>query len=133
MSASILAFAASTIAGPIGETSPNIYARDNSKLNQYNHPECKDDNGSNVPTYHAAPPMYKCYNIDSTTESFFWNLGPLTYLWAYQNADCQTSNSYGFDFDLALEHYDQSGCQPINVQFETIDGPWARIGSVMMH
>ncbi|KAK3638755.1 hypothetical protein LTR56_012862 [Elasticomyces elasticus] len=165
MSASILAFAASTIAGPIGETSPNIYARDNSKLNQYNHPEwyfplhpplsrlipfhpssfpiftllvpngpsSKDDNGSNVPTYHAAPPMYKCYNIDSTTESFFWNLGPLTYLWAYKNADCQTSNSGGFDFDLALEHYDQSGCQPINVQFETIDGPWARIGSIMMH
>jgi hypothetical protein len=60
-----------------------------------NRSNSKDDNGSNVPTYHAAPPMYKCYNIDSTTESFFWNLGPLTYLWAYKQADCKG----GDDFD----------------------------------
>ena len=48
----------------------------------------KDDNNYNVPIYHAAPPMWKCYNIDASTESFFWNLGPLSYLWAYEQYDC---------------------------------------------
>ncbi|KAK3617295.1 hypothetical protein LTR56_025382 [Elasticomyces elasticus] len=124
MLASTLALVALTTANPIGEMSPNIIARDNSKLNQYNHPDCKDDNGSNVPTYHAAPPMYKCYNIDSTTESFFWNLGPLTYFWGYNSTDC-TSDDF-----LPIEGYEQSGCQTV---YETFAGDDYRILSVMMH
>jgi hypothetical protein len=73
--------------------------------------------------------MYRCYNIDATTESFFWNLGPLTYLWAYEQDDCKQDG----DLDFAtLAGYDQSGCASVNTVFKYGEGE-KRIRSVMMH
>ncbi|PMD37009.1 hypothetical protein L207DRAFT_515454 [Hyaloscypha variabilis F] len=119
----IVAFSAVSLAAPV----PELQVRDNSKLNQYsnpnwytppllvphqfprtNPPPSLDNTGGNVPTYHAAPVLNRCYNIDSTTVSFFWALGPLTNMHVYAGSDCS-----GLSVDIGKD----GKCQSVNVNY----------------
>ncbi|KAI1747082.1 hypothetical protein F4782DRAFT_522468 [Xylaria castorea] len=116
---SLLAVVANATPAPRADN-PGIAARANAKLNQYTNVDCKDNNGGNVPSYHASPPARKCYNIDSTTLSFYFGLGPLTQTWAYSQAGCagQSVNLGG-----------KGGCQAVEANFSDNFGT---IRSVMM-
>ncbi|KAF7541038.1 hypothetical protein G7054_g958 [Neopestalotiopsis clavispora] len=116
---SLLAVAAS--ASPAARSkNAEIEARANSKLNQYTNADCKDNNGGNSPSYHASPPARKCYNIDSTTMSFYFGLGPLTQTWAYAEAGCG-----GLSMNLGGD----GGCQAVEANFSD---RFETIRSVMM-
>ncbi|KAF1950571.1 hypothetical protein CC80DRAFT_509685 [Byssothecium circinans] len=115
------AFAMSVSAAPAAQSlNPEIIARANAKLNQYPNADCKDNNGGNAPTYHASPPARKCYNIDSTTLSFYFGLGPLSQTWAYAEAGCG---------GLSMNLGGNGGCQAVEANFSDRFGT---IRSVMM-
>lgn len=101
--------------------------------------------------------MRKCYNIDDNTESFFWNLGPLSYFgrtftsrggcgwgvcYACWYVSCPLSC---FQMLLSMHRvkallevfivrtgYDQSGCHSASALFKYGEGE-KRIRWVMMH
>ncbi|KAF4628931.1 hypothetical protein G7Y89_g9219 [Cudoniella acicularis] len=110
-------FASAAFAAPATE----IEARANAKLNQYSNPNCLDNNGGNVPTFHASPSLRKCYNIDPTTVSFFFGLGPLSQTWVYPGQDC----SGGLSVNLG----NKGGCQAVDANFSN---GFETIGSIMM-
>ncbi|KAF2866053.1 hypothetical protein BDV95DRAFT_599088 [Massariosphaeria phaeospora] len=117
----VSAFALTASAAPTSQSlNPNIIPRANAKLNQYNNADCKDNSGGNAPTYHASPPARACYNIDSTTMSFYFGLGPLTQTWVYSEAGCvgQSVNLGG-----------NGGCQAVEANFSDRFGT---IRSIMM-
>ncbi|KAE9378712.1 hypothetical protein N431DRAFT_477904 [Stipitochalara longipes BDJ] len=102
----IMAFSTVALAAPA--PAPELEVRANSKLNQYSNPNCLDNTGGNSPTYHAAPVAQRCYNIDSTTVSFFWAIGPLSNMHVYANSNCG-----GLSEDIG-KHGD---CQSVNVNY----------------
>ncbi|KAF2123953.1 hypothetical protein P153DRAFT_361584 [Dothidotthia symphoricarpi CBS 119687] len=113
-------FAMTASAAPAASLNPEIIARANSKLNQYTNADCLDNQGNNVPSYHASPPARKCYNIDSTTVSFYFGLGPLSQTWAYAEAGCG---------GLSVNLGGNGGCQAVEANFSDRFGT---IRSVMM-
>ncbi|KAH8749416.1 hypothetical protein F5882DRAFT_525194 [Hyaloscypha sp. PMI_1271] len=114
----IMAFSALSLAAPA--PAPELQVRANSKLNQYSNPDCLDNTGGNVPTYHAAPVARNCYNIDSTTVSFFWAIGPLLHMHVYADSDCG-----GLSVDIGKN----GQCQSVNVNYS--DG-FQKINSIRM-
>ncbi|KAH7139125.1 hypothetical protein B0J11DRAFT_588812 [Dendryphion nanum] len=123
---SVLALTTAISAAPIADSIPSqslnpaFVARANSKLNQYPKDDCKDNNGSNAPTFHASPPLRKCYDLHSTTVSFYFGLGPLSQTWVYSEAGCK---------GLSVNIGGKGGCQKVGANFS--DG-FKTIRSVMM-
>ncbi|KAH8682797.1 hypothetical protein BGZ60DRAFT_524151 [Tricladium varicosporioides] len=91
-----------------------------SKLNQYSNLDCKDNSGGNAPTFHASPPARKCYEIDSSTKSFYFGLGPLHQTWVYSNAGCN---------GLSVNLGGAGGCQKVDANFSDA---FKSIRSIMM-